>query len=201
MNTSQSRKAIDPSTVLLRPLTVADVSDRYVDWLNDEEVNQFLEVRHYVPLSKQMVLDFVRECERARRYHWGIFDNGIHVGNISCSISNSLYRWIDISNVIGEAEYRGTNLAKFSLAAAMSYLFSRGYHRISAGTYSNHLSGITLLTNLGFKKEGVLRDWALHKGRYVDMLKFGILEDEWELIAPRYPKIEVESPLWDRHGN
>ena len=57
----------------------------------------------------------------------------------------------------------------------MHYLFCNAhYNRIEAGTYSIHLAGITLLTNLGFKIEGVLRERVFVNDRYVDTVLFGI---------------------------
>jgi RimJ/RimL family protein N-acetyltransferase len=71
------------------------------------------------------------------------------------------------------------------------------FNSIGAGTYAIHLSGITLLTNLGFKKEGVLRERALVNGRYVDTVLFGITKKEWELRNNDLPLVKVIKPYWE----
>ena len=38
----ESRIVINPSEVVLRSLVVDDVGERYVDWLNDPEINKYL---------------------------------------------------------------------------------------------------------------------------------------------------------------
>ena len=152
-----NRIKIDYKKIVLKQLEPKDVSMVYVKWLNDPEVNKFLEIRHITPILKQDVIKFVEMCNERKRYHWGIMYDKKHVGNISCSIVNKIYKYVNISNLIGEKKYWNSDICKLSLNAAMNYLFcSSLYNRIEAGTYSIHLSGITLLTNLGFKKENII---------------------------------------------
>ena len=80
----------------------------------------------------------------------------------------------------------------------MHYLFCNSiFNSIEAGTYAIHLSGITLLTNLGFKKEGVSRERALVNGRYIDTVLFGITKKEWELRDNDLPLVKVIKPFWE----
>ena len=80
----------------------------------------------------------------------------------------------------------------------MHYLFFNSmFNSIGAGTNSIHLAGITLLTNLGFKKEGILRERALVNGRYVDTVLFGITKKEWELQDNHLPLVKVIKPFWE----
>ena len=189
---------INPETIFLRQLTISDVTDRYLGWLNDPEINRFLEIRHSPPITIEDAIKFIENCEKSHRHHWGIFVEGAHVGNISCSLYNHTYKWVDISNLIGEKEYQKSDLCKIALSNAMQYLFDvSGFHRIQAGTYNIHFAGITLLTNLGFKKEAVLREAAIVDDKYVDSLKFGILANEWAARKNKPPKIEVMRTPWE----
>lgn len=189
-----------PEDIELRPLGPGDVTERYVSWLNDPEVSSFLEVRHSQPVSRQDVVDFVAHCEAIRRHHWGVFVQGEHVGNISCGAYSRVYRWVNVSNVIGDPRYRQSNVAKLALAAALEYFFTvADFHKVCAGVYAVNLPGIVLLSNLGFVKEAVLRDQAMHGGQFVDVLQFGILESEWAARRGFYPAIRVVPPAWE-HG-
>ncbi len=190
---------VKPEQILLRQLYPSDVTPEYVSWLNDSETNKFLEVRHHAPLSTEDIKSFVSDCIESKRHHWGIFLDGRHVGNVSCSVYNRRYRWTDVSNLIGDKTLQHSNVAKLALAGALEYLFNKEkFHRISAGTYGNHFSGIALLTNLGFKKEGVFKDAAQVEGEFQDVTKFAILEDEWRSQDKRFPVINVEPPPWER---
>ena len=189
---------IDHDKIVLKQLEPKDVSDAYVKWLNDPEVNKFLEIRHKIPILKEDVIEFVEMCNRKKRYHLGIMYDKKHIGNISCGIVNKIYNYVNISNLIGEKKYWNSDISKLSLNAAMHYLFFNSmFNSIGAGTYAIHLSGITLLTNLGFKKEGVFRDRALVNGRYVDTVLFGITKKEWELRDNYLPLVKVDKPFWE----
>lgn len=191
------RITIDHRKINLRQLQPKDITKAYVDWLNDPEVNKYLEIRHQTPITREDVIKFVNNCNSTKRYHWGIFYDDQHIGNISCSKVNNIYNWVNISNLIGEKKYWNSNMAKLSLNGAMNYLFNSHYNRIEAGTYSVHLSGITLLTNLGFKKEGVLKEGAIVNNKYVDILLFAITKKEWEVRENTLPFVNVERPLWE----
>ena len=193
-----NRIKIDYKKIVLKQLEPKDVSMVYVKWLNDPEVNKFLEIRHKIPLLKDDVIEFVEMCNKMKRYHWGIMYNKKHVGNISCSSVDRIYNYVNISNLIGVKKYWNSDICKLSLNAAMHYLFFNSmFNSIGAGTYAIHLSGITLLTNLGFKKEGVLRERALVNGRYIDTVLFGITKKEWEFQDNYLPLVKVIKPFWE----
>lgn len=194
----RDRIVIDPARITLKPLNSHDVSDAYVDWLNDPEINKYLEIRHSVPISKQDVIDFVDSCNKTGRYHWGIFYDGKHLGNISCSRYSRRYNWVSVSTIIGKKEFRNSNLAKFSLAGAMEYFFIKAkFHRIQAGVYSINLFGITLLTYLGFRREGRLRQNILFEDQYIDTLLYAITRDDWISRKAKFPPVAVGAPSWE----
>jgi RimJ/RimL family protein N-acetyltransferase len=54
-----------------------------------------------------------------------------------------------------------------------------GQHRL--GSYSNpdNARSTRALLAVGFRHEGVLRDWHRHGERWLDVNVFGMLRDEW----------------------
>lgn len=186
---------IDPDSVYLRPLKPSDVTTEYVGWLNDPEVNRFLEVRYQVPHTNSSTRSFVQQCIDTKRIHWGIFIDSAHVGNVTCTpdLNNE---HTSIASLIGSKKYRGTQLAKYAVGAAISFIFSElKLHRIEAGVYSNHLGGIALLTSLGFQKEGVLKERAIFDdGSRVDLSIYGLIESQWSAVQHRLPSLRVTGP-------
>ena len=194
----RNRVEVDPQKVVLRQLSLNDVSEKYVGWLNDPEVYQFLEIRHKIPVGKQDVIRYVETCNKDKRHHWGIFNDGEHVGNVTCGYYERNYHWADISNIIGEKKFRGTNLAKFALVGAIDYLFNiAGLHRLQAGTVSLHFASIALLTNIGMRKEAVLKKASIVDNKYVDHMIFGILKEEWLKRNSKIPSVKVIRPFWE----
>jgi len=189
---------LTPEQIILKSLSIEDISDRYIEWVNDPEITQFLEIRHNLPISKEDVVEFIANCEKNRRHHWGIFVKGEHVGNISCSAYNHIYKWVDISILIGESEYKRTGLGKLSLAGAIDHLFKvEKFHRVQAGSYANNIPSVRLFTRLGFTQEACLREAAVVGNQYVDVIKFGILESEWKKKEDGIPKAKVLRKNWE----
>jgi len=56
-----------------------------------------------------------------------------------------------------------------------------GLRRLEAKVFPHNLLSINTMKRRGWKLEGVLREAALYKGEYIDLLVFGILRQELEL--------------------
>ena len=194
----RNRVEVDPQKVVLRQLRLNDVSEKYVGWLNDPEVYQFMELRHKIPVAQQDVIRYIETCNKNKRHHWGIFNDGEHVGNVTCGYYERKYHWADISNIIGEKIFRGTNLAKFALVGAIDYLFNiAGLHRLQAITLPVNFAGIALLANIGMRKEAVFKKATIVDDVYVDVLVYGILKEEWLKRNYKIPSVKVIRPFWE----
>jgi RimJ/RimL family protein N-acetyltransferase len=53
-------------------------------------------------------------------------------------------------------------------------------HRIEAGTFAFNKASVRVLEKLGFKKEGVLRDTAFHKDKFVDGVIYALLDNDYK---------------------
>ena len=58
----------------LRTLTVNDVSEKYLKWVNDPEVTQYLEIR-YNSYTMEKLCEYVRAFENTRTkfFFWSIY--------------------------------------------------------------------------------------------------------------------------------
>ena len=188
---------IDHDKIYLRPLKKEDVSEKYVGWLNDIEINRYLEVRHSVPISIEDVVEFMGQCRSKKRPHWGIFYNDRHIGNISCSLYNLRYRWIDVSFLIGDKAMWGKGICSSAVASILDYLFAgQSFHRVQGGTCSKNKSSIRIFQKLGFIQEACFREAVILEGEYADDLKFGILADKWFSHNREYFKYKVYPLEW-----
>jgi RimJ/RimL family protein N-acetyltransferase len=73
----------------------------------------------------------------------------------------------------------GANRESKAIVAHLAFALL-GMHRI--GSYSNpeNERSTRALLGVGFRREGVLRDWHRHGGRHHDVNVFGLLRSEWE---------------------
>ena len=67
---------IKTKRLLLRDIKVEDITDEYVNWLNDPEVNRFLEIR-FQRHTRETVTRFIKQkLEDVRSSkHFGVYDS------------------------------------------------------------------------------------------------------------------------------
>jgi ribosomal-protein-alanine N-acetyltransferase len=106
----------------------------------------------------------------------------------------------DLRCVVGTwfgRRFWGTGANRESKAIVAHLAFAMlGMHRL--GSYSNpeNVRSTRALLALGFRQEGVLRDWHRHGGRHHDVNVFGLLRAEWETgpLAAVPVQVEGEPP-------
>ena len=185
------RSVIDPDSVVIRSLLVADVGERYVGWLNDPQTNRFLEVRYGVPHTIESVREFVQDCVDSDRIHLGIFVDDKHVGNVTCS-PDYANKHATIAFLIGEQDFLGRGLAKMAVGSTLNYLFQDlDFHRVEASAYANHDASLGLMESLGFVREGVMKDRFLFEDEFVDDVMVAILADQWRHSASKTVIVRV----------
>jgi ribosomal-protein-alanine N-acetyltransferase len=93
--------------------------------------------------------------------------------------------WLDKSYHFGWlrfalGEERGKGYSKDALQCLLIYLFKKGMHRIDAEVYEFNKISLSLLTNLGFKKEGIKRKAHFDGKNYHDIVILGLLKEDFK---------------------
>ena len=84
---------------------------------------------------------------------------------------------------IGDTSCRGKGIGSEALSLTMEFGFQElNLHRIQLNVLSYNAPAITLYEKLGFKKEGIYREFIHRDGKRYDMYLYGILRREWEQI-------------------
>lgn len=170
---------------ILRSLEIIDCNENYLNWLNDKEVNKFLETRLY-PQSIKSIQSFVDEINKSEHsYLFGIFykeDNNslIHIGNVKIGPIHKFYSYADISYFIGDKNYWGKGLATKVIKAVLKFGFEvLNLNRIQAGVFSSNIASIKVLEKAGLILEGNFRKQLYTKDLCDDHLFYGILKEDW----------------------
>ncbi len=197
---TQTANVVEPinaNKIILRQLTEDDVTDDYVSWMNDPEVYRYLGTRFFVPYTKDKIKEFVAGCPKQKRPHFGIFHDGRHIGNVSCSVFCPYSQWIDISFVIGDKAYWGQGISTQATASVTDYIFKDlGFRRVQGGVLAPNKAAIRVFEKLGFRLEGCYKNTIFLYNEYVDDLKFGILASEWLKNPSPRSAYKVEPLAW-----
>jgi ribosomal-protein-serine acetyltransferase len=109
----------------------------------------------------------------------GIWVDGRAAGTIGLRV-NLLQNNGELGYWIG-AEFEGRGLVTRACALFIDHAFGTlGLHRIALHAGVENRRSRAVAERLGFREEGVIRDGdRVGGGRYVDLVAYGLLEDEW----------------------
>lgn len=157
---------IQSERIVLRELVLDDCTDRYVAWLQDTEVNQWLETR-WSQQDLSSVREFVARVTADPNSALAaivVRESQKHVGNIKIGPIDWVHKRAEISYFIGERDVWGLGLASEAIKLMTERaLGSLGLERVQASLYEPNLGSARALEKAGFELEGTLRN-ALHIG-------------------------------------
>jgi ribosomal-protein-alanine N-acetyltransferase len=171
MNQKRNFPDLESERLVLRQLTYDDV-DFVFQHLSHPRVTEFL--LDEPPLVERSqareIIDFFKEPESKTRNRWGIVlkESNQLIG--TCGF----HKW-DKRHFRAETgydlspDYWGRGIMAEALRVVIKNGFeTMGLHRIDALVYVKNLRSVKLLDKLGFKREGILRDYFFLNGRFYD---------------------------------
>jgi ribosomal-protein-serine acetyltransferase len=96
---------------------------------------------------------------------------GVHPidwANRNCAIGY----WIDQSHA-------GRGVISRCTVATLDYLFGMGLHRVEIRCGTGNRASCAIPERLGFQREGIAREAQFVSGRWIDLVIWSMLEDEW----------------------
>jgi len=173
---------IETARLTLRPLQASDATQAYADWLNDPEVNRYLETRHSQQ-SLESCAAFIEQCNADSGSHlFGIFNraSGQHIGNAKIGFISSHYQRGQLSLFIGEKAFWGQGLSSELVRALTEYGFQTlGLNRIEAGCYEDNLASLRVFLKAGYTVEGFMREQVTLDGKRMGCFWLGVLASEY----------------------
>lgn len=162
--------------IYLRRLTEDDVTEKYVSWMNNPEINQYLESR-FVVHTLESTKAFIRSVTNDNNYQFGIFlnDTNEHIGNIKIGGINHYHKYGDIGFIIGEKAYWGRGIATEAIKLATDFAFNELHlHKLWGGAYAPNIGSVRSFEKNGYACEGVKKSQYLtNAGVYVDDILYG----------------------------
>lgn len=160
----------------IKQLTKSDVSENYINWLNDYDVVKYTEQRHFRH-SYNSVCDFVEQkLVSEDSYLFGIFFKKNHVGNIKLGPINFANKRSEISYFIGDKKFWGRGITTKTISFLSQIAKDRlDVVKLLAGTYECNIASINVLKKNGFKLEGRITKGVYFEKKRIDNLIFGKL--------------------------
>lgn len=166
--------------VVLRPVSMDDLPN-VLRWRNDPDARQFMFFQ--VPHTESDARKRVEAAADARdRLELAIIHrrSGLHIGQLGLFNLDwrSRHAWFGI--IVGEAAYRGQGLGGEATELLLGYSFDTlNLHRIVLDVYEFNDAGIRCYERLGFVRECICREAHAADGRYWNVYRYAMLEQEF----------------------
>jgi RimJ/RimL family protein N-acetyltransferase len=159
----------------------------YLQWVRDYEVIKTLNKTDYLrPISFE---ELKKYCYTLMQSPHDMFfaihtiENSLFIGTLRISQMNWRNRVADIGIMIGNKDYWSKGIASDAIQIICYYLFNQcGFRKLTAGFMSINPAMGKIFENLGFKKEGILREQNYFEGKYVDHIYMGCFSNELKSI-------------------
>ena len=145
---------LETTRLIMKPLNKYFLSQDYVDWMNDDEVNRYLESGGDYTLEK--LNDYLEEVERHPKYFWAIIlkETNKHIGNIKIDPIDLNHLFGEYGIMIGDRSTWGKGIAKEASEIVLAFCFETlQLKKITLGVQKNNLKAIRLYEKLGFTLE------------------------------------------------
>jgi len=173
----------ESSRIYFRKMTEEDVPV-YHKWRNDPEVmrttSPYLDV-YTLAETRAFVEQVILGSGTSKSYMIIEKETQMPIGITSLIHIDPKNRNAECIIDIGEKEYWGKGYGTEALSLLLDYAFSEmNLHRVSLGVFAFNLKAISLYKKIGFKQEGIAREFAFREGSWHDLLHMGILKHEYD---------------------
>ena len=159
--------------LVLRPFGTHNITVSYLKWMNDTDVNQFLESR-FTDHTFESLREYYDLAIKSGSFAWFaiyLAQSNRHIGNIKIGPINKYHNVSSIGLLIGEKDCWGKGYASESILTATNWAFeSLDLFKITAGIYRNNIGSLKAFQKAGFHVESVSKLEALFCNSRVDVI-------------------------------
>ena len=168
--------------VTLRPAQPGDAV-HLERWRKETEVRRFQPLAEssvaalYADLARQQIGELY--LGRGDKYQWVILAAGKPSGWITLVVTNWSHGLAEVGYALS-TDYQRRGVMRRALSLLLDDLFANTpLRRLEARCAVDNQASSKVLERLGFRKEGVLRDYFVLRGRTMDNHLYAILKKDW----------------------
>ena len=164
------------------------VTDRYVAWLNDPEINAYSRRKGTITTTEDA--ERYLNSLRADEHVLAILMVDEHVGNVKFGPIDWQNACADISILVGERRVWGRGIGAEAVYLVSRHLLKTlGLNRVHADSFNPAF--LRLVDKLGWRAEGVLRERVRLDDRFFDDTVVSLLAREFQVIDEFEPTSDI----------
>jgi len=151
------------------------ISDDYVNWINDDEVNRYLETRGNYNL--ELLKSYIERQMKNETYFWAIHlkDSKKHIGNIKIDPIDMYKKSGEYGILIGDKSSWGKGYAKEASLRILNYCFNElKLLSVTLGVIEDNKAALELYKNLGFKIDEIITGKNIYNGKVSNSIRMSI---------------------------
>ncbi len=157
-----------------------DDAEKYMRWINDPEVNRYLENRYMFNMENE--LEFLRKAHQPPEKHFFAIhrlEDDALIGAESLVRVNPVHKTAVFGIFIGDKTCWGKGYGTEATQLLVKYAFhSLNLHRVELDVFAFNQRAIGAYEKAGFRREGLAREAIFVNGQYEDVVKMGILASD-----------------------
>ena len=172
--------------IFLAPFTRKHLhSPEYLAWMNDLEITSNLVLSDYLfPVRfNQLEEYYLKNVSAKNGAFFAVHEkkSGRFIGTCKLSPFDPIVRSAEFGRVIGEKAARGKNYGTEIIRLLADYAFGTlNLNKLTAGTHSENAAALRTYQKMGFKVEARIREACYKDGKYLDVIRVGLLRREWK---------------------
>lgn len=174
---------LEGKKILLRRITMDDVGELYLSWLNDDEVTKGLDTVSK-PYTMDMLKKYVQEMIASETtYMFMVLDKetGKSIGTAKIHGINKKNGTCNLGMMIGDKNYWGKGYGQDTYNTSIEYAFSvLKIRKIWEAANADNIASLSMCKKAGFQVEGQLKEQVLSDGKYVDKIMLGLFAANWK---------------------
>ena len=174
---------LEGNKIILRSISLNDVTDEYVSWLNDKEIIRGLESPPQ-PYTSEMLEKYIAEMISGKDiYMFAIIEKNTqqHIGNIKLHNFKRDNSTCELGLLIGNKNCWGKGYGQEACKLAIHFAFEQlKMRKVWLAVHANNPGAIALYNKLGFKMEGQLKEHILSDGKYIDKFLMGVFAKNFQ---------------------
>jgi len=166
---------IESERLTYKRVSSEHISEDYVRWINDPEVNMYLETRGNYTLDK--LKSYIEEQYNNEVYFWAIHlkSSNKHIGNIKIDPINVETKSGEYGILIGDKANWGKGFAREATTRIINYCFDElGLSKITLGVIEDNIAAVNLYKKLGFKIDEVVTGTKAYNNKICNSLRMSI---------------------------
>ncbi len=163
---------LESQRLVFEPLALKHLSMTYVNWLNNVEVNKYLESGGDYTLEK--LETFLKEQEIKNILFWAIYikESKKHIGNIKIDPINLEHNSGEYGIMMGDTAEWGKGYAKEASLKIIDHCFKDlKLSKITLGVVDQNKAALKLYENIGFEQESIIPNQGIYEDVMCDCIR------------------------------